>query len=218
MKPTSIINLAVVLLLAATASWAQEFPRFETAVDYSYMRFAPSSSYTQGHSLNGAGGAFKVNITGDFGILMDLQGYGSTRFNFDIPHNSAFPGGVSGTAEGNMFTYMFGPQVKLRAHGVHPFAQLLFGAVHSNVYGNVFKDVCPPTGVACTFTKAPADDAFAMAFGGGVDIPLGHVVSFRPAEVDYLLTRFTNQFSNTNQNNFRYSAGVVFSFGGTGGQ
>jgi len=28
------------------------------------------------------------------------------------------------------------------------------------------------------------------------------------------MTRFTNQFNNSSQNNFRYSAGVNFTFGG----
>jgi hypothetical protein len=42
-----------------------------------------------------------------------------------------------------------------------------------------------------------------MAFGGGVDIPIGHVVATRPAEIDYLYTNFTNRFNNSNQNNFR---------------
>jgi hypothetical protein len=38
-----------------------------------------------------------------------------------------------------------------------------------------------------------------MAFGGGVDIPLGHAVSIRPAEIDHLLTNFSNRFNNSNQ-------------------
>jgi hypothetical protein len=53
-----------------------------------------------------------------------------------------------------------------------------------------------------------------MAFGGGVDIPLNKHISIRPGEFDYLLTRFNNAFTNGNQNNLRYSAGVNFSFGG----
>jgi hypothetical protein len=53
-----------------------------------------------------------------------------------------------------------------------------------------------------------------MAFGGGLDIPVSKLISIRPAEIDYLLTRFNNQFTDTNQSNFRYSAGVVFTFGG----
>jgi len=62
-------------------------------------------------------------------------------------------------------------------------------------------------------SKAPSSNAFAMAFGGGVDIPVGHAVSIRPAEIDYLLTNFSNRFNNSNQNNFRYSAGINFSLG-----
>ena len=41
-------------------------------------------------------------------------------------------------------------------------------------------------------------------------------LSLRPGEVDYLFTRFNaNRASySANQNNFRYSAGLVFTFGG----
>jgi hypothetical protein len=59
--------------------------------------------------------------------------------------------------------------------------------------------------------KGPTAEAFAMDFGGGVDIPIGKKISFRPAQIDYLLTRYSNQFTKTsNQNNFRYSVGIVF--------
>jgi hypothetical protein len=55
-----------------------------------------------------------------------------------------------------------------------------------------------------------------MVFGGGVDIKVSHSVAIRPAEFDYLLTRFGNPLTNNNanQNSFRYQAGVVFEFGG----
>ncbi len=53
-----------------------------------------------------------------------------------------------------------------------------------------------------------------MAIGGGIDIPINKSFQFRPVEIDYLMTRFTNQFNNSSQNNFRYSAGVNFTFGG----
>jgi len=50
-----------------------------------------------------------------------------------------------------------------------------------------------------------------MEFGGGVDIPINRTITFRPVEVNYLLTRFSNPFTKTNnQNNFRYAVGVVF--------
>lgn len=215
MKTMRLIHLGVAVMLLGIAARAQEFPRAELAVDYSFARYAPSASYTQGHSLNGGGGAIKVNVNEFLGFLMDLQGYGSNKTSFTIPPNTFFPGGGSGTVQGNLFTYLFGPQIKVRAHGIHPFGQLLFGAAHSNVYGNAFKQICQPIVGGCTFNKAPAGDAFAMSFGGGVDIPINKNFSFRPAEVDYLYTRFTNQFTNAGQNNVRFSAGVVFSFAHT---
>lgn len=213
MKITKSTLLGAVLLLA-TAVWAQDFPRAEVAVDYSYARYAPSAAYTQGHSLNGAGGAAVYNINRYLGIKMDLQGYGSNTSRFVIPSTVNIPGGGTANVSGNLFTYLFGPQVKLRTPKLQPWGQLLFGGAHSNVYGNAFKNICQPLPGACRFSTAPAGNAFAMAFGGGVDIPITNTISFRPGEVDYLLTNFRNQFNGSNQNNFRYSAGVNFSFGG----
>jgi hypothetical protein len=214
MQVRSVLICGAILLLGMTA-WAQEFPRVELGGDYSFARFSPNAAYTQGHSLNGGGGSVTVNINEYLGLQMDLQGYQATTNGFTIPAGLSFPGGASGKASGDLFTYLFGPQIKIRAHGLHPFVHVLFGAAHSNVYANAFKQICQPIVGGCTFKTSPANDAFAMAFGGGIDIPVGHVVSFRPAEIDYLLTRFTNQFANSNQNNFRYSAGLVFSFGHT---
>ena len=47
----------------------------------------------------------------------------------------------------------------------------------------------------------------------GLNIPVKRNFQFRPVEIDYLMTRFTNQFNNSSQNNFRYSAGANFTFG-----
>jgi Outer membrane protein beta-barrel domain len=202
-------------LLCGLAAWSQEFPRAEVGLDYSYARYAPSAPYSKGHSLNGGGGSLVFNLNEYIGIKMDLQGYGSNHTKFNIAPNSQFPFGLQGDVQGNLFTYLFGPQIKVRAHGVQPFVDLLFGGAHSNVYTDAFRSLCPNLGV-CSFSSKPASDAFAMAFGGGIDIPLGHVVSFRPAEIDYLLTRFSNPFTGTNnQNNLRYQVGVVFNLHNT---
>ncbi len=208
---TSKILIAVSVLLLGLAAFAQEYPVAEVAATYSYVRYAPSAQYTQGHSLNGAGGAITYNFNDYLGIKMDLQGFGSTQTNFTIPASTNFPIGATGRVEGNLFTYMFGPQIKFRTPKLHPYGHLLFGGAHSNVYADAYKSLCQAG--TCSFSKAPAGDAFAMAFGGGVDIPVNRTVSIRVGEVDYLLTRFTNQFTNTNQSNLRYSGGIVFTFG-----
>ncbi len=215
MRSARAIQLAAVVVLLGITAWAQEFPRFEVGADYSFARFSPNAQYTQGHSLNGGGGSFTININEFLGLQGDFHGYQSTTNGFTIPPNSSFPSGAVGNASGDLFTYMFGPQIKVRAHGIHPFGHLLFGAAHTNVYSNAFKTICQPVAGTCSLKGSPADDAFAMAFGGGIDIPINKTISFRPAEVDYLLTRFTNPFANSNQNNFRYSAGLVISFGHT---
>jgi len=206
--------LLIGVLTFGLITWAQEFPRAEIGADYSYARYAPSASHTQGLSLNGGGGTAVYNFNQYLGIKMDLQGYGSNSITWNIPPGPNFPQGGIFKAQGNLFTYLFGPQVKFRTPKFQPFAHLLFGGAHSNVYGNAFSTICQPIASAkCSFRGAPSGNGFAMAFGGGVDIPIGKAVSFRPAEVDYLLTNFENQFNNSNQNNFRYSAGINFNIG-----
>lgn len=215
MKVSRVLIGGTILLLGMTA-WAQEFPRAEVGVDYSYARYAPSAPYSKGHSLNGGGGELNLNFNEYLGIKMDLQGYGSNLTGFNISPNPTFPLGASGNVQGNLFTYLFGPQIKVRAHHIQPYGHLLFGGAHTNVYGNAFHTICQPIVGGCAISKAPAADAFAMDFGGGVDIPVHKNVSIRPAQFDYLLTRFHNPFTgDNNQNNFRYSAGIVFGFGHT---
>lgn len=215
MKITNVIVFGAILLVGI-AAWAQEYPKVEVGADYAYLRFAPSGPYTKGHSLNGGGGSVVYNFNEYLGIKMDLQGFTSSVTGFNIPAgNPIFQNGLVGNVQGNMFTYLFGPQIKFRTHKFQPFGQALFGGAHTNVYSNAFKQLCINPG-DCSITKAPTTQAFAMEFGGGVDIPINNIVSFRPAEIDYLMTRFSNAFTGTsNQNNFRYSAGVVFTFGGT---
>lgn len=144
---------------------------------------------------------------------MDLQGYGSQTNAFTIPAGSRI-GNVVTTAplrfnaNGNLFTYLFGPQIQ--KHGKFaPFGEVLLGEAHSNVYGNVFKLV---GGIGA----APSNNGFSLLAGGGIDIKLSHAIALRPAEVGYLLTRFGNNFTGAgaqSQNNFRYSGGIVFNFG-----
>ncbi len=210
MKITKAMVLGAVLLLGL-AAWGQEFPRAELGFDYSYARFNPSAPYTQGHSLNGGGGSATFNLTQYFGIKAELQGYGSTLVGFKVPSTNTFPG-LTGNVQGNLFTYLFGPQVKIRSEKVQPFVHVLFGGAHSNVYAHAYNVVC---GSSCG-VAAPSSDAFAMVAGGGIDIPITKMIAIRPAGIDYLLTRFNNPLTGTNnQNNFRYTAGVVFNLAHT---
>lgn len=109
-----------------------------------------------------------------------------------------------------MFSYNVGPVFKYRGEKWEPFVEALFGGAHSNTYNNVFHNVCVNPGT-CTTTHTPSNNAFDFVIGGGLDIPVGHHLSIRPAEFDFVLTRFGNDFTkgNQNQSNFRYNGGVV---------
>jgi hypothetical protein len=216
MTPTRRAVLSVITLLLATTAWAQEFPRHEITLDYTYAHYVPSTSYAKAtnQSLNGGGGAYVYNFTPHIGMKMDLQGYGSFSNQFVIPVSTNFPQGGLFRVNGNLFTYLFGPQVKIRAHSAQPFGHLLVGAAHSNLYGSAYKEC--GTQVVCSGFKAPSGNAFAFAIGGGVDVPLGTHIQLRPAGFDYLLTNFSNPFNHGSQSNWRYMAGMTFTLGGAG--
>ena len=205
-----------VMLLTGISAIAQEYPKAELTLDYSYLHFAPAQAYTKNHSLNGGGGAFVYNLANHFGIKADLQGYNSSTSTFTIPASPSLPSGANGSVSGNMFTYLFGPQLKFRGQHVQLLLDALGGAAHSNVYGNAFKTLCQPIAGACSGASAsPSNNGAAMMFGGGLDFPINQRVSIRGAELDYLLTRFGNFFtqSNANQNSFRYLGGLNINFG-----
>lgn len=210
-------SLIATVVLLAVGAWSQEFPAGELNLDYSYVRYAPNVPGSKGHSFNGGGGSIVFDLNRFLGIKADFQGYGSTTSNFLIAPNATFPSGVNANVQGNLFTYLFGPQIKVHAHRAQPFVHMLFGGAHSNVYANAFKNICLRNAGLCAFSTAPSNNTFAFAFGGGIDIPIGHSVAIRPAEIDYLYTNFSNRFNNSNQNNFRYSGGITFNLGTRGG-
>jgi hypothetical protein len=53
---------------------------------------------------------------------------------------------------------------------------------------------------------------FAMTAGGGIDVKLSKHFSIRPVQAEYFLTKIPDGLNNR-QNNFRFSAGIVFRFG-----
>ena len=202
-----------IVLLSGTAALAQDHPRVEVPLNYSYMRFNPeNSNIVSAFSLNGGGGGVTVYVTHSFGISAEFSGYSSLTKTFVFPQtpNSPCPLGCTVTADGNLFTYNVGPVFKHRSQHFEPFVEALFGGAHSNTYQNLFK-ACQNI---CTTTNNPSNNAFDFVIGGGLDIPVGHSIAIRPAQVDFVLTRFGNSFTkgNQNQSNFRYNGGIVIRF------
>lgn len=179
--------VAVILCSAMTAA-AQERNSTEVFLGYSYMRANPSTSGADGFNLNGGDGSIAYYPLRWLGLTADFGGYHVGQIG-------------STSVDSTLSTYLFGPRVRLpgTTH-LRPFAQLLFGVAHA-------------TG-STGFAGADTHNAFAMAVGGGVDVPATHHLGFRLVEVDYLPTWFpeTTGGSRLVQQNLRVSTGIRFRF------
>jgi hypothetical protein len=194
------------VLVAVAATMAQSYPQIEVAGGYSYMNFHASVPQLTSQSFNGGGAAVVYNLTNWLGIKADFTGY---AFGSGWTHKLQELGYI-GSASANMFTYQFGPQIKKHSGKLQPFAQTLYGIAHSNGYAAVLQ---AKGNGSYVLTSGGSDNAFAMEIGGGLDIPLSRTIQIRPVELDYQLTRFGFQNFSANQNNFKYFAGVNFTFG-----
>lgn len=211
MKKEKLVCLVGLLCLLTSLTFAQsEFPRVELAGGYSYVNLNPQIVSSQ--NLNGGGGAFVYNVTPIIGIKADFMGYAvGTGWTTYLRNRYGF----AGSASGNAFTYMFGPQIKKHSGKYQPFGEALFGSFHSNGYGTLIRCI---QNNGCTGVNGNGNNnGFAMEFGGGLDIPLSSHVQIRPVEVDYLYAHFSaNHIPNYSAglNNFKYFGGVNFTLGG----
>jgi Outer membrane protein beta-barrel domain len=112
--------------------------------------------------------------------------------------------GINGTTD--IYSFLAGPQVyPLGHHRLTPF-------VHGLVGEGYFKLHLPPEGSFPAFNYA--EGRFAWEVGGGMDLSLSRHFAVRLGEFDYEQTRFRFEEAANNQNNFKYSAGIVIRFGG----
>jgi len=180
--------LCAAVLMTALAAAAQEHPSTEVVVGYSYMRANPNTSSADSFNLNGGTASVAFYPWHWLGFAADFAG------------NHVGQIGSTGV-DNNLFTYLFGPRVRLpgTTH-FKPFAQTLVGTAHA-------------TG-ATAFAGAGTHNSFAMAVGGGLDIPMTHHWGIRAFEVDYLPTWFPETAGGNRvvQNNLRVSTGVRFRF------
>jgi outer membrane immunogenic protein len=159
----------------------------DLSLQYSYIRANPSTAGFPNFNANGGTASFALNPRSWFGIAGEFGDY--------------HIGQVGTTSvDTNLITYMFGPQFYFHHFSrFTPFAQELFGAAHSN-----------STGFGVPGTR----NSFAMALGGGVDVPFRGHWSVRLGPVDYLMTQFpeTGAGGRKTQNNLRVSGGVRWRF------
>jgi len=201
------------LVAFGTNAFAQ---RAELFGDYTYMQYNPTITGVNSRALHGGGGGGQLNFAKIFALKGEFQGYMSTQVTVDVKSPISTPKGILpvGTYKSNatMFTYFFGPVVRIPGRHIRPFGELLFGGTNTNLYAQLNSSLI--AGGGKTDATGQTQHPFAMAFGGGLDVAVNRSVAIRVAELDWVVTRFTNVFTNTNnQNSFRYLGGVVFTFG-----
>jgi len=184
---TIVFAVAVILCTAMTAA-AQERNSTEVFLGYSYMRANPSTSGADSFNLNGGDASISYYVKHWLGLTADFGGYHVGQIG-------------STSVDSNLSTYLFGPRVRLPGTSrIRPFAQLLVGEAHA-------------TG-STAFAGANTHNAFAMAVGGGVDVPWTRHIGFRLFQVDYLPTWFPETVGGRRlvQQNLRVSTGLRFRF------
>jgi outer membrane immunogenic protein len=187
MKLRFVVSLLALVTVFGLSSKAQELPKIDAAVSYSYLRANPATSGFNSFGLNGGSASASYNYRDWLSGVADFGGYSVGSAN-----------GVN--VNNHMLTYLFGPRVTYRKYRrISPFGEMLFGAARAG------------SGV---FATTNSHTALATAFGAGVDWNVRDRFSIRPLQFDYLLTHLPEVANGNNQtqNNLRVSTGIVFHF------
>jgi hypothetical protein len=206
----SFAAIGVILLFAMLAA-AQDVPKTEIFLGYTYVRANAATNFPA-FSANGGGGQFLYNFNKWLGCVTDLGAV----------HNGNIGGRQLDTTMAN---FLFGPRLSIRYARITPYLNVLWGGVVAATSTHVALAALPipPTYlpgagnvVQATSARVGADQtAFAMVAGGGIDIKINKHLSFRPIGLGYYMTRLQNlrSASDNNQNNLRYTSGFNFTFG-----
>jgi Outer membrane protein beta-barrel domain len=208
---TSLAVCSAVLMSAMVLA-AQDFPKMETFLGYTYTR-VNSATNVPAFSANGGGGQLAYNFNRWLGVVADMGAV----------HNNNIGGARIDNTQTN---FVLGPRLSLRYSRIRPYFNIMWGGVHGSASSRL--NAVPVTvnplivgsqtiipGEPITVRLVTSQNGFAMITGGGLDIKLSKHASFRPIGLDYYLTRLTNLRSqnDNNQHDLRYTAGFNFTFG-----
>lgn len=189
------VSVGILILgLCLVAMAADETPKVEVFGGVSFLHIDTMGLNNQGLKANYAGwdSEFQFNVNKILGVTADIGGnYGRL---------------VPGAPNSHTYTYVFGPTFSFRREHATIFAHTLFGENSSNIMSG---------------GSGSSDSAFAIAFGGGMDVNINKTFAIRLGQLDWLYTRHDLSLVNVNglqlkdhQNNIRYSGGMTLSFGG----
>jgi hypothetical protein len=201
--------------------YAQDYPRVEVYGGYQLIMddelieditYSADSVFDDYKRLHGFNAAFEYPIRSWIGIAGEL---GHGRTSPAIRHDISIAPYPTLSTEylRNQTSFLSGPHFSYRGGGFRVFGHALFGGNHirrgfTHVIG--YED-----GTKDIFEDHQSHTDFATAFGGGLDVSPGKLISFRPVQLDLLSTyrSYDAHHEDYNQHQFRYSAGIVFKFG-----
>jgi opacity protein-like surface antigen len=140
-------------------------------------------AFISGRRQQGLNASATLYLNRHFGLTADFA-YSRVDDTRRIPNNQLFFEDTS-RAKRRSYSFLFGPQVKLRRSRLEPFAHALFGVMRQN--NNVTLSIQGVEG-SDTGTLRLRDNhtAFSAALGGGLDIALTRHVAIRAIQVEYL--------------------------------
>ena len=198
--------IASVFLCLPLLSVAQETdgPATRGTVYGGYSLFHNNSNNFSGWDTQGT-----FNFTRHFGVTADVSGDSRQLAGISLL-------GFSAGTQQHLYNFLFGPTATAYFGKSSVFGHALFGVAHSNLAAGVSVPILG--GLSAPLNSG---NAFAMAFGGGVDIGLTKHFAIRAAQIDFIRTNFNSvdalasglsTGTGNNQNSFRYSGGVVWRF------
>jgi hypothetical protein len=202
--------LAVSLSCCSLKTFAQDTPKVEIFGGYSYIkRDATNIDRINTHGWNAS---VTANVNSWLGVVADASGHYGSISIFKAAHHT--------------HTFLFGPQITYRkSEKIIPFAHTLFGV--SNNPPRVLVAIINSAQTAITTQEfisgtgqgipviAGNENAFTMAFGGGVDLKINKLIAVRLLQADYLTTKLGSIFPafGGTRHDPRLSTGLVFCFG-----
>ena len=201
-----IFLLLLIAAICAPCAFAQDkdYSFYEFYIGYAHQRSfnnadhfdrngkanfngAPVNLANERVGYNGFTAEFNQNVHRNVGIVTSFTaGFDDTGY-VDLNSGRVFNASVQ------RYDLMIGPRFNWRHRVVTPFGHALFGVSHMRTK---FDDRLSP--------HRKNDTAFAMAFGGGVDIHASEHIEIRPIMADWVPTYFNGK----RQDNYRVGAGI----------
>jgi opacity protein-like surface antigen len=203
-----IITVIASSLCFAFVAGATDVPKEEVFLGYSLVRFSSDGNLIPSRDANGGSAQFVYNFSKGFGVAFDA--------------GAVTNGAINQTNVDTTVAHLVaGPRYKFYQHSkFQPYVQALFGGAYATASTQIFAvpvvdPLIPVPGDVVSTRLVASRRSFAMLIGGGLDWKVSKHMQFRPAAFDYFRTEPESLITGQtrDRNNWRYSAGVNFTFG-----